>query len=72
MGVTALDTGLRLQELLNLSRQDVDLDNLILRVKGKGNKQRLVPMSIELRKVLFAIWGSTTMRGCLRLRAARA
>lgn len=53
LAVTALDTGLRIQELLNLSRQDVDLDNLILRVKGKGNKHRLVPISIELRKVLF-------------------
>lgn len=53
MAVTALDTGLRLQELLNLTRQDVDLDNLILRVKGKGNKHRLVPVSIELRKLLY-------------------
>jgi site-specific recombinase XerD len=53
MAVCALDTGLRLGELLRLRRQDVDLDNLLLRVKGKGNKQRLVPMSLELRKVLF-------------------
>lgn len=53
MAVTALDTGLRLQELLNLSRQDIDLENLVLRVKGKGNKHRLVPVSIELRRVLY-------------------
>lgn len=53
MALTALDAGPRLQELLNLTRQDVDFDNLVLRIKGKGNKQRLVPMSIELRKVLF-------------------
>jgi integrase/recombinase XerD len=53
MAVTALDTGLRLQELLNLSRQDIDLENLVLRVKGKGNKHRLVPVSIELCKVLY-------------------
>lgn len=51
--LTALDTGMRIQELLNLRRSDVDLDNLVLRVHGKGNKQRLVPMSIELRKLLF-------------------
>jgi hypothetical protein len=39
--------------LLGLTRQDVDLDNLVLLVHGKANKQRLVPVSIELRKVLY-------------------
>jgi len=53
LALTALDTGLRIQELLNLLRSDVDLDNLTLRVNGKGNKQRLVPVSIEGRKVLY-------------------
>jgi integrase/recombinase XerD len=48
-----MDTGLRVNELLCLTRQDVDLENLVLRVKGKGNKHRLVPMSIELRKLLY-------------------
>jgi site-specific recombinase XerD len=51
--LTALSTGLRIQELLNLRRSDVDFEQLFLRVNGKGNKQRLVPMSIELRKLLF-------------------
>jgi site-specific recombinase XerD len=55
--LTALDTGMRIQELLNLRRQDVDFDNLVFRVNGKGNKQRLVPMSIELRKLLFRYLG---------------
>jgi integrase/recombinase XerD len=53
MALCAMDTGLRLGELLRLRRQDVDLDNLVLRVHGKGDKHRLVPVSIELRKVLF-------------------
>jgi Phage integrase family len=34
-------------------REDVDFDNFAIRVHGKGNKQRLVLMSIELRKVLY-------------------
>jgi integrase len=51
--LTALDSGMRIQELLNLKRPDVDFDNLMFRVHGKGNKYRLVPMSIELRKLLF-------------------
>src|SRR5438034_9289641 len=41
LALTALDTGLRVNELLCLTRSDVDFDNFVLRVKGKGNKQRL-------------------------------
>jgi integrase/recombinase XerD len=51
--LTALDSGMRIQELLNLRRSDVDFDNLCFKVNGKGSKQRLVPMSFELRKLLF-------------------
>jgi len=51
--LTALDTGIRVAELLNLSRDDVDFQNFTLRVRGKGNKHRLVPISIELRKALY-------------------
>jgi site-specific recombinase XerD len=53
MAVTALDSGLRLKELTNLTQSDVDFENLVLKVRGKGNKQRLVPMSLQLRKILF-------------------
>jgi integrase/recombinase XerD len=53
LALTALDSGLRINELLSLSRKDVNLDSLTLLVQGKGNKQRVVPMSIELRKVLY-------------------
>ena len=31
---------------------NVDLDNLQMRVRGKGNKERIVPISIEGRKIL--------------------
>jgi integrase/recombinase XerD len=53
IALVALDTGMRISELLSLTRQDVNLDNLVLLVHGKGNKQRLVPVSVELRKVLY-------------------
>ena len=49
----ALDTGLRVNELVSLLRNDVDFQNFTLRVNGKGNKHRLVPMSVELRKVVY-------------------
>ncbi len=48
-----LDSGIRLSEALGLRREDVDFDNLVLRVHGKGNKHRLVPMSMEGRRVLY-------------------
>jgi len=48
-----LDTGLRVSEVLTLRRDDLDLDNMILKVFGKGRKERLVPFSPELRKRMF-------------------
>jgi len=45
-----LDTGLRISEVLHLRCADVDFNNLILKVFGKGQKERLVPFSPELRK----------------------
>ena len=49
-----VDTGLRITEALSLTLSDIDFDNLVIRVaKGKGSKGRLVPLSPELRKVLW-------------------
>jgi integrase/recombinase XerD len=48
-----IDTGIRIEEALTLTRSKVDFGNLLFTVQGKGNKERIVPMSVELRKVLF-------------------
>jgi len=53
MIMTSIDTGARVDELLTLRRDSVDLENLLITLQGKGNKQRVVPMSFELRKVLY-------------------
>jgi integrase/recombinase XerD len=45
-----LDTGCRIDEVLTARVRDFDLDNLLVTVIGKGNKQRIVPFSFELRK----------------------
>lgn len=37
-------TGLRVSELVNLEMNNIDLEEKIVRVFGKGNKERLVPM----------------------------
>ncbi len=48
-----IDTGLRIHECLTLEKTKIDFDNLLLLVVGKGNKERIVPFSYELRKILF-------------------
>ncbi len=48
-----LDTGVRIDEALGLTVANVDMDGLSIRVLGKGNRERLVPFSFELRKHLF-------------------
>jgi site-specific recombinase XerD len=53
--VTLLDTGLRIDEVLGLERSNVDLQGLMLRVRGKGNRERLVPISLECRRRLY-LW----------------
>lgn len=53
LSLTLFDCGLRIDEALSLSRDCVDFDQLLFTVKGKGNKQRQVPFSNELRKVLW-------------------
>ncbi len=42
------NTGLRLSELINLKISDVDRGNSTLRVLGKGQKERIVPISSKL------------------------
>ena len=53
LALLLLDTGLRLPEALALKVQDLDYENLCIRVVGKGRKERMVPMSRRLRKHLF-------------------
>ena len=43
-----LGTGIRKSELLRLKLADVDLENRVLKINGKGGKQRFVPISTSL------------------------
>jgi site-specific recombinase XerD len=47
------DTGIRIDEALRLRVDGVDLENLVIEVRGKGDKERILPISIEMRKVLY-------------------
>jgi integrase/recombinase XerD len=48
-----LDCGLRISEALGLQFEHCDFDNLVVKVRGKGGKHRLVPVSADMRKVLY-------------------
>jgi len=38
-----IDTGARVSEALSLTRKNVDFDNLLVTLQGKGRKERRVP-----------------------------
>jgi integrase/recombinase XerD len=50
--LTLFDAGARIDEALSLRVRDCNLDDLLLTVTGKGRKQRVIPFSVELRRVL--------------------
>ncbi len=41
-------TGIRLSELVNIKISDVDFNNNLIKVLGKRNKERLIPLSITI------------------------
>ena len=45
-------TGIRASELVNLNVQSVSLSQRIIRVIGKGNKERIVPFSQECKRAI--------------------
>ena len=49
---TLYATGVRISELVGLDRRDVDLDDGLLRVMGKGSKERIVPVGRTARDAL--------------------
>ena len=51
--LTLFDSGLRIEEALGLRRLQVDFDNFLLTITGKGDKQRVIPFSDTLRKTLY-------------------
>lgn len=58
-------SGLRLSELVGLNRQDVDLNKLWMKVRGKGKKERLIPITAHAARwikqyLLHPLRGATT------------
>jgi integrase/recombinase XerC len=47
-------TGVRLSELINIKTKDIDRSNLTIKVFGKRNKERLIPITLALLKAIDA------------------
>ena len=45
-------TGMRISELLSLKETDIETNNSLVKVTGKGNKQRLIPLHSDLLNLL--------------------
>jgi integrase/recombinase XerD len=61
--LTILDTGIRIEEALTLCLPDLDLRDERLKVYGKGRKERIVPFSPDLRRLLARYLDSPELRG---------
>jgi site-specific recombinase XerD len=51
--LTFVDTAARLSEIAMLRQEDIDLDNGYLRVMGKGEKERYIPIGHKVSKALL-------------------
>ena len=48
-----LDTGMRLSELANLKLEDINMERNIIKINGKGNKERFVRIGVKTQKALW-------------------
>src|ERR1700736_4950385 len=60
--------GLRVSELTGLNLEDMEQSERMLRVRGKGNKERIVPYGTKAQEALARYW---PLREALLLRASR-
>ena len=51
--LTLLDTGLRVSEMCSLRLSDLRLEDGMLKVLGKGNKERLIPIGKHVQRLLW-------------------
>jgi len=56
---TIYSCGLRISELCNLRVVDLDLNSRLVRVMGKGRKERLVPIGRQAVKAIEAYWAES-------------
>ena len=47
------NTGIRLAELINIKEDDIDFQNLTVKVVGKRSKERLIPISNAVKSLIY-------------------
>ncbi len=60
-------TGIRVSELVNLEIVNVDLNECLIRVMGKGSKERIIPindMAIDALRVYLDIYRDKLLKNC--------
>ncbi len=59
-------TGIRLSELINLKISDIRMDEEVIKVLGKRNKERIIPLPSELTTLLKSYIDSHEQKGLLK------
>ena len=47
-----LNCGMRLAELIQINLTDIKLDEMTLRLKGKGNKERIIYLNVATKEAI--------------------
>ena len=56
--------GLRVSELINLEINDIDTTNCLIRILGKGNKERIIPFYDEAKECLVLYLNKVRKKMC--------
>ena len=54
---TLYSTGIRVSELISINREDIDRNDRLIRIKGKGRKERIVPIGMRSIEAIDAYIG---------------
>lgn len=55
---TLYSTGLRVGELVGMNREDLNVDHGMIRVRGKGRKERIVPIGTVASEAIIEYWAA--------------
>lgn len=60
---TLYSTGIRASELIGMNREDIDRHDKLIRIRGKGRKERIVPVGLGALDAVDAYLGGKTKGG---------